>query len=127
MIGDTVLKNAASLRPLGVADRAKRLLEYFVLYSRSPGTELVILPATQEYGPGALAWSESTTPDELKFFRDYLIEKGWIRRTGQPTRPTSGVVVTVQGHEALARPPDSQSNDAFVAMWLEPISKIRDW
>ena len=70
-------------------------------------------PALQE----AMAWSESTTFDEVMYLLEYLSEKGWIRE--QYARSFS-FQVTVDGHGRIA---DLQinplSSQAFVAMWID--------
>lgn len=107
-VDQDVLFDAESASHLQDAERAKRLLKYLRQSSHVYGKELELFG---EHLAGALAWSESRMPDELTWLCEGLIAKGWIRRTGQPTDPRFGVVVTAQGHR--------RSNDAFVAMWLD--------
>ena len=107
-VNQDVIEDARSACPLQDDERAKRLLVYLQQYSSSPSQELALFG---DHLAGALAWSESVRPEEMKRLCDRLIEEGWVRRTGQPTDPRFGVVVTNQGHRL--------SNEAFVTMWRE--------
>ena len=127
VVTEELLEEAGSARPLQVAERATRLLEYLVRHSESIGKEIILLrydepgapPHVAGDGPGALAWSESTTTDELTFLCDDLTENGWIHQLDGPIDSKYTIVVTVQGYNALDQPPDSESNEAFVAMWID--------
>ena len=107
-VDQEVLFAAESASRLHDADRAKRLLEYLRQHSSVPGKELQLFG---EHLAGALAWSESITPDELAWLCGGLVAEGRVRRTVQPADRGFSVVVTDQGHR--------RSNDAFVAMWLD--------
>ena len=65
----------------------------------------------------AMAWSESTSVDEVSYFHDYLEEVGWVRESFPNSRRYR---VTVDGHNHIAEqtsnPDDSQ---VFVAMWFD--------
>ena len=113
---------------LFVPDRVQRLMKQLARWSTTIGQEITLFrhlsdpkafPQMSEAGQRALAWSESTTAEELKFLCEYLVDKGWIRFARRPTDPDFGVEVTVQGFAAIDGPPDSKSNEAFVAMWLD--------
>ena len=135
MVTEELLEKSRSDPSLPVAERANRLLEYLVLRSESIGKEILLLrhdtsdallrvaadaPLRVVADALALAWSESTTTDELTFLCDDLTDKGWIRGLrGGPIDRNSTIVVTVQGYNALDQPPDSESNEAFVAMWID--------
>ena len=91
-------------------------------YDVSVGTELELLSSSkviQDYGLEALAWSESTTPKELKWLCGELAERQWIRSTNHPSHPSFSVVVTSQGYEQLHKPTALTSDEGFVAMWLD--------
>ena len=125
MVTEELLEKSRSDPSLPVAERANRLLEYLVLRSESIGKEILLLrhdtpDAPPRVAADALAWSESTTTDELTFLCDDLTDKGWIRglRGGGPIDSNYTIVVTVQGYNELDQPPDSESNEAFVAMWI---------
>lgn len=113
---------------LSVPDRVQRLMKQLARWSPAIGQAITLfrhssysigLPLMLEIGQSALAWSESTTAEELKFLCRYLADKNWIRIATRPTDPNYSVEVTVQGYAALDSPPDSESNEAFVAMWLD--------
>ena len=108
-----LLEKSVSAPSLSDADRAERLLEYLVQRSEPIGKEIVLLrhDILTEDGARALAWSESTTIDELKFLCDDLTPKGWIRRPNRPNGGPYSIIVTEQGQ-------NSKSNEAFVAMWF---------
>lgn len=69
--------------------------------------------------PYALAFSESTADDELKFLCDELVEKKWIRPTRAPANPFYCVKVTGRGYQAVRNPGLPVSDQGFVAMWLD--------
>lgn len=69
--------------------------------------------------PYALAVSESTADDEIRFLCDELVEKKWIRPTRAPTDPAYCVKVTGRGYEAVRSPRLPDSEQGFVAMWLD--------
>ena len=136
MVTRELVAEAISKNPLPIHVRAERLLRYLAhrsgvighylnLYRdrdngdapRNSYGELIIQPfptnpALQE----AMAWSESTTFDEVMYLLGYLNEKGWIRE--QYAR-SFNYQVTVDGHGRIA---DLQinplSSQAFVAMWI---------
>ena len=68
--------------------------------------------------PHALALSESTTDSELRFLCDELVEKEWIRPTRSPNT-FSCFKVTGRGYEAVRSPRLPDSEQGFVAMWLD--------
>ena len=125
-VDQTLVKESMSGRDLEVSERVHRLLECLVESSRSIGQEVCLLDgprvgigaAATRGAPYALACSESTTDDELKFLCDELVRKQWVRTTRLPTDSTYCVEVTGQGYEAFRKPDLPDSRQAFVAMWL---------
>lgn len=113
-------------RDLEVSERVHRLMEWLVESSRSSGQEVCLFhepkvgigAAATRGAPYALAYSESTTDDELKFLCDKLVEEQWVRPTRPLTDTTYCVKVTEQGYEAFHRPDLPDSGQAFVAMWF---------
>ena len=71
-----LVEDAEEERSLPVHERAERLLRYAARRSDKIGTELSIQsdPISSE----ALAWSESTSPNEVFFLARYLKEKSWL-------------------------------------------------
>ena len=123
---------------LPVHERAERLLRLFVNQSPSIGAVLMLLPLKDSHlrydksnEPDitqlAMAWSESTTDDELGFLADYLAERGWIT-CSRRRNDEFGVrylpwayrcMVEVPGYsriEEITTNPDS--SQCFVAMWF---------
>lgn len=83
------VRRAKERNPLPIPERADRLLRILANQSPSIGASLMILPLKDSHlrydksnEPDitqlAMAWSESTTDDELGFLADYLAERGWI-------------------------------------------------
>lgn len=132
---------AQESNPLPVHERAERLLRFFVNQSSSIGEVLRILPHNNSdtgYGESddlivtqsAMAWSESTTDEELTFLADYLTERGWITKSrrrndgfGMQQSYIYGLYrcrVEVPGYvriEEITTNPDS--SQCFVAMWFD--------
>lgn len=126
--------------PLPAHERAERLLrllanqssridealEIFHL-SLSPGVASDDFDVTQL----AMAWSESTTDEELDFLTDYLAGQGWIKKEDERIKDIKvGLValtselysfrVEVPGYsriEEIITNPDS--SQCFVAMWFD--------
>lgn len=132
--------------PLPVHERAERLLRLFVNQSPSISAVLEITPLNLRTDgilkPGevrnklkvthsALAWSESTTNEELSFLTNYLEMQGWITKNKRisdgigPYIPFYGNAhhfcrVEVPGYshvEETRTNPDS--SQCFVAMWFD--------
>ncbi len=121
--------------PLPIEERAQRLLALLAMQSQAIGQRVeMALPEdpsvrvksypTLEEAPEsvrnlwrAMAWSESTTINEVRFLIEYLAEKGWLKRDGRE-QPES-VSLTVEGYAQIE---DSRVNagrtQAFVAMWF---------
>ena len=119
-----MIQLAKDARPLPANDKAERLLRHIV--EKNPD---IAVPATLirdlDYHEAprfplsfsAMAWSESTTMEEVEFLLDYLRQHEYVtlERNNQFTR----VTVTVQGHSHVASQLTStNSSQAFVAMWF---------
>lgn len=127
---DEVLR-AQESNPLPVHERAERLLRLFVNQSSSIGATLMLLPLKDSHlrydksnEPDitqlAMAWSESTTDEELRFLTSYLVEQGWITSRGPSVSGAYPCRVAVQGYsriEEVTENPDS--SQCFVAMWFD--------
>lgn len=95
VVGQELLEESMSGRNLEVSERVHRLMKWLVESSRSIGQEVCLFhepkvgigAAATRGAPYALACSESTTDDELKFLCDELVEKQWVRPTRPPTDP----------------------------------------
>ena len=127
------VQRAKESNPLPVHERAERLLRFFVDQSSSIGEVLEIFPldlvrreVRNEFKvtQSALAWSESTTDEELIFLTNYLAEQGWITSGRKIDMYLSvyGYIcrVEVPGYgriEEITTNPDS--SQCFVAMWFD--------
>ena len=73
----------------------------------------------------AMAWSESTTPYEIRYLAKYLEDEGWVQEhtlkfPDGRVFPTSEYQVTVSGHVRVAdEAVNIASSKAFVAMWFD--------
>ena len=119
-------------RPLEVHERADRLLKHLAEKSTSAGQALDIGAEGDRDSFGgwvkgespttwaAMAWSESSRWEEIRFFIDYLEEQGWIAVTsGGRGGESVQVKVTIQGYSHLANVAISRDlSQAFVAMWF---------
>ena len=115
LVTTDVVDTAISKQPLPIYERAERLLRYYAQY---PLGEQVSANQSTEQGEAALAWSESTTGDELDSFIKYLTQRGWMEelRLGSPARVYR---VTVDGHSQVADLiTNTDSSQCFVAMWF---------
>ena len=131
-----LVAEALSKNPLPVHERAERLLRYLALISGTVGHYVNLYrdgvngvaprnsfgesivqpfptnPAMQE----AMAWSESTTFEEVMYLVEYLDEKEWIKRH---YAGSFNFQVTVDGHGRIAElQTNPSSSQAFVAMWI---------
>ena len=71
----------------------------------------------------AMAWSESTSPEEVSYLLDYLEEEGWIQESHKGSGPiprSRQHRVTVSGHVRISEDTaTTDSSQAFVAMWFD--------
>ena len=115
-----LVEDAKSRAPLPAHARAERLLRHIARISGSVG-KLIGIRNILLRDPGALAWSESTNPEELYFFVNYLTEKNWLQEEKTSNGRGSGRFnVTVNGYskieEFFSR---NDSTQCFVAMWFD--------
>ena len=126
--------------PLPAHERAERLLRLLANQSSRIDEALEIFPLSLSPGVAsddfdvtqlAMAWSESTTDEELDFLTDYLAGQGWIKKEDERTKDIKGGLVAltpelyrcrveVPGYariEELTTNPDS--SQCFVAMWFD--------
>lgn len=128
------VRNAKESTPLPVPERAEQLLQFLANRSSSIGAVLEIFSLDMMRGYGsddfevtqlAMAWSESTTDEELEFLADYLAAQGWITKSRQiaPYLITYGLYlcrVEVQGYSRIAEGRENpDSSQCFVAMWFD--------
>ena len=124
-------------RPLPVHARADRLLKFIALNSGAIGHYVNLFRFSHDenlprdpygqirYPPfptnptflQAMAWSESTTTEEVDFLLGYLSQRDWTQR--KSTR-SSEIQATVEGYTRIAEQETAiDPTQAFVAMWLD--------
>lgn len=119
-----MIKLAKNASPLRADERAERLLRHIVETNPDIGVHATLIrdlrdPEASRFpiSYSALAWSESTTIDEVEFLLDYLRNREYV--TIKHYNDVSRVTVTVQGHAHIAdQSTPSNSSQAFVAMWF---------
>ena len=119
-----LIKAAKNAPPLRADERAERLLGHIVETNPNLGTHVSLVrdpgdPESPRFplSYSAMAWSESTTMEEVEFLLDDLRHNEYVtlERNNQLTR----VTVTVPGHAHIADQADqTNSSQAFVAMWF---------
>lgn len=119
-----VLEYIKTKRPLSVQDRAMGLLRFLAKEAKLVSDFTKIIDLDQSNGrtvddPAslltyrAMAWSESSTPRDVFYLRDYLETKGLV----STERPA--IWVTVDGYSQIAElEVNVDSSQAFVAMWF---------
>ena len=130
-ITQSVLDFVKSTRPLQVHERADRLLKHLAEKSTTAGQVLEIGTEgdRDSYGgwvPGksptiwaSMAWSESSSWEEVRFFLGYLKEQGFIA-TKEIGSSWAIVNVTINGYSHIAEVSASRDlTQAFVAMWFD--------
>ena len=129
-ITQAVIDYVKQKRPLEVHERADRLLKHLAEKSTSAGQALDIGAEGDRDSFGgwvkgespttwaAMAWSESSKWEEVRFFIDYLEEQGWIAVTSGGGESVQ-VKVTIKGYSHIADVAVSRDlSQAFVAMWF---------
>ena len=135
------VRRAKERNPLPVSDRAERLLRLLANQSSRIDEALEIFSLDLMRGEArddfdvtqlAMAWSESTTDEELGFLTDYLANQGWItkdrqiiyRLGAQRSHIIDGEYlcrVEVPGYSRVAELTENpDSSQCFVAMWFDP-------
>ena len=113
LVGESLVDDVRAARPTRVHERAVGLLEFLATSTDLIGGLVDLDPS----GSPALAWSESTSFDEVSYFLEYLIGQNWVTngRSGWEYR------VTVDGYSYLENQRSARvSSQAFVAMWFDP-------
>ena len=71
----------------------------------------------------AMAWSESTSPEEIPYLVDYLEENGWVQeyfKGSDRIARSHSCRVTISGHVRIAEESaNTDASQAFVAMWFD--------
>ena len=136
------IRRARAQNPLPVHLRADRLLRYLASQSMTIGDSvnigryrLDVEYSKDSYGsplypeapnsPGlfeAMAYTESTSPEEVYYLANYITEMGWARTVAGIQYYS--VEMTVLGHGRVADEARKvDTSQAFVAMWLDDSMK----
>ena len=116
-VGTSSIDDAARYQDLAVGRRVDRLLGFIA--ERSPQIGMTFFLTNQETTCTAMAWSESTNMEEVRFLLGYIEKRGWLEADeSTPNR----YVLTIEGHARLGDlgRKDTGSSRAFVAMWFDP-------
>ena len=139
-----IIDYAIQKTPLQIHARADRLLRFLGKQTKAAGDAISLFKHSNDdgrisrdsYGSviypetptnpiflHALAWSESTSPDEISYLVSYLEEEDWVRETFKGVHPfprSNEYQVTVRGHARIAdEAANTDSARAFVAMWFD--------
>ena len=125
-VTNDVLRDATEADPLSTQVRADRLLAFLIgkaarlgegtKVSRALPFKLSEMKNPDHTLIGAMAWSESISPEEVTFLLEELIKQECIERTG----PVTYVVTMVGRNRIESSAPNANSSQAFVAMWFDP-------
>ncbi len=141
LVTDQIMEYAINKQRLLIHERAHRLLKFLSAQTIVAGDPMNLFAHTGEVdrdelgGPiypdtptnpvflNAMAWSESTSPEEIVYLAEYLEEEGWLRETYKGSIGISRTYqyrVTVKGHVRIAdNQTSADSSQAFVAMWFD--------
>ena len=115
LVDSDLVEKAKIADPLPVYTRAERLLRYLVNVPKHVGQPFDLLnppPRNLE----ALAWSESTSWDEIYYFANYLTSMRWLEKE----KNAQVYRITVSGYERVAEQSTKKDlSQCFVAMWFD--------
>ena len=118
-----MVEGAKNRPPLRADERADRLLRHLAQITVKVGE--LVNTTYNDHGVWfpMMAWSESTTDEEVDYLIDYLIREGCI--TDGPTIDGGHhIVVSVSGYERIKQQLTRQDlTRGFVAMWFDPETK----
>ena len=110
-----LIERAKRATPLPAYVRAERLLRYLVAVPEHVGEPFHLLdppPRNLE----VLAWSESTSWDEIDYLANYLTTMGWLEKL----RNQPFYQITVSGYERVAEQSINKDlSQCFIAMWID--------
>lgn len=120
-----LINRALAAQSLTVAERADRFLMF--IGSECDTIDEVYISAITHLVERELAWTESTSNEELAYLWDYLYEMKWTKPSSEQHHdPRTKCIITPAGHERIRElsadsnelSMHSDSGQAFVAMWL---------
>lgn len=109
---------------LPVHERADRLLRFMALQTQKIGDPLFIAPghgAPCKLDPGAMAWTESVSLEEVRYLLKYLTSRGWVRKDNLDMGLDMGQYeVTIDGYGHISNlEANTDSSQSFIAMWFD--------
>ena len=118
LVTPELIERARRARSLAVHERAERILRFLGTQSQAIGDQVdlsLASPDESDVDRQAMAWSESTTLEEIQYLADYLADQSWLQR------PIHGrYTVTVDGHRRISDvKTNPDSGQGFVAMWFD--------
>ena len=118
-----MVEGAKNRPPLRADERADRLLRHLAQITVKVGE--VVNATHNDHGVWfpMMAWSESTTNEEVDYLFEYLTREGCITKQPSMHRDHS-IVVSVSGYERIRQQLTRQDlTRGFVAMWFDPETK----
>ena len=118
-----MVEDAKNRPPLRADERADRLLRHLAQITVKVGEEVMITSDDNDVWFPTMAWSESTTDEEVDYLINYLKQEAWIT----DIRTIDGshrIVVSVSGYERIRQQLTRQDlTRGFVAMWFHTETK----
>ena len=115
-----MVEGAKNRPPLRADERADRLLRHLAQITVKVGELVIITTDHEEVWFRTMAWSESTTNEEVDYLIAYLEQGGWITDFPNATGGHS-IEVSVSGYERIRQQLTRQDlTRGFVAMWFRP-------
>ena len=141
VVTEEIVEYAVNRHRLPIHERADRLLTFLSRLTIVAGESIFLFQHSGEFPSdafgssiypdmptnptflAAMAWSESTSPEEVSYLLDYLEEEGWVHESYKGSGPISRshqYRVTVSGHVRITEETaKTDSSQAFVAMWFD--------
>lgn len=115
-VTEQLIEEAKHTMSCTVQQRADRLLQYIDRETTNVGDVFAL--TDQSVSCGAIAWSESTSLNEVSFLLEHLTERDWIRES---YGKADSWVLSVSGYARVSELLQKRvnSSDAFVAMWFD--------
>ena len=145
-VTEELVEYAVNRQPLPIYERADRLLKFLSSQTKVAGEFIPLFthsgdpedsPSNEDGHPSdidlptqptflaAMAWSESTFPDEISYLAGYLEEEGWVYQSRFPILDgqiyaTAKYQVTVSGYARVGgQAARTDYSQVFVAMWFD--------
>ena len=117
-----MVEGAKNRPPLRAGERADRLLRHLAQITVKLGEQVIITYDDEEVWFPKMAWSESTTYEEVDYLIDNLNREAWITDICTIDEGHS-IEVSVSGYERIRQLTRQDLTRGFVAMWFDPKTK----